>query len=489
MIARVLTDEQIDKVHGASLEILERVGVVVPHEELLGRFADAGARVERHSSRVRIAPELVMDSVANSGKRFTIYGRDTSLKASFGEGTRNYNSIAGEAHWVDEPGGARRYATLEDVATGSRFADALEQVNIVGAMADPHDLPAEWRSVAVAAAQIRNTTKPVTFWFHDRGSAKFICEILVALRGDEKRASALPLCYPLLEPISPLRFPFDGVDLLFETSRLSLPVHIGPMAQMGLSAPATVAGTMAQENAEILAGVCITQLVRPGLPVCYGGICHAFDMRTTQLIFAGPEQAIFGVAMTQMGKRYGLPVYINVGLTDSKRPDAQAGLESGVTLALGAAAGADVFGHMGISGVDQASSLDMLVLQDEVISYVESTMREIDFSDAAFGLGEIADAALGSSSPRSTSAGPGGSFIDRVHTAEHFRKELWFPHLLDRDYYQSWLDLGAPSTEQRCRERRDEILRTHEIEPVAPELDRELDRIVASAKRELGEGT
>jgi trimethylamine--corrinoid protein Co-methyltransferase len=226
MIARVLTDEQIDKVHGASLEILERVGVVVPHEELLGRFADAGARVERHSSRVRIAPELVMDSVANSGKRFTIYGRDTSLKASFGEGTRNYNSIAGEAHWVDEPGGARRYATLEDVATASRFADALEQVNIVGAMADPHDLPAQWRSVAVAAAQIRNTTKPVTFWFHDRSSAKFIGEILVALRGDQKRASEFPLCYPLLEPISPLRFPFDGVDLLFErrwASRLPRP--------------------------------------------------------------------------------------------------------------------------------------------------------------------------------------------------------------------------------------------------------------------------
>ena len=91
------------------------------------------------------------------------------------------------------------------------------------------------------------------------------------------------------------------------------------------------------------------------MPVCYGGICHAFDMRTTQLIFAGPEQAIFGVAMTQMGKHYGLPVYINVGLTDSKRPDAQAGLEAGVTLAFGAAAGADIFGHMGICGVDQAT--------------------------------------------------------------------------------------------------------------------------------------
>jgi len=263
------------------------------------------------------------------------------------------------------------------------------------------------------------------------------------------------------------------VDLLFETARLNLPVPVGPMAQMGLSAPATVAGTLAQENAEILAGICITQLVRPGLPVCYGGICHAFDMRTTQLIFAGPEQAFFGVAMTQMGRYYGLPVYINVGLTDSKRPDAQAGLEAGITLALGAAAGADIFGHMGISGVDQASSLDMLVLQDEVIAYVENLLRERDFSDEALGLDEIAE------------VGPGGTFIDRVHTARHFRRELWFPRLLDREYYQAWRDAGALSTEDRCRQRKQELLNAPPAEPLAPDLQRELDRIVAAAKRDL----
>jgi len=213
--------------------------------------------------------------------------------------------------------------------------------------------------------------------------------------------------------------------------------------------------------------------VRPGMPVCYGGICHAFDMRTTQMIFSGPEQAIFGVAMTQMGKHYGLPVYINVGLTDAKRPDAQAGLEAGITLALGAAAGADIFGHMGISGVDQASSLDMLVMQEEIITYVESMLREVDFSDEAFGLEVIAE------------AGPGGTFIDRMHTAQHFRRELWFPRLLDRDYYQAWLDGGARSMEERCRERKEQLLADHDVEPPAPELAREFERIAASARRNL----
>ncbi|MBP6964289.1 MAG: trimethylamine methyltransferase family protein [Armatimonadetes bacterium] len=473
MIARVLSESQIIRAHESSLSILERTGVHIPHQEVLSRFADAGAQVDWAKQIVRIPADLVMHSLDQAGKQFTLYGRDLSRRAEFGVGKRNYNSIAGEAYWVDELHGRRRFVTMDDVATAARFADALDQITMPGAMADPHETPVSYRCVEVMATMIRNTTKPIHFWFHDRASAKYLIEMMIALRGSEYEAAKFPVCYPFLEPISPLRFPYNGIDLLFETARLNLPVPIGPMAQMGLSAPATIAGTIAQESAEILAGVCITQLIRPGMPVCYSGICHAFDMRTTQMIFSGPEQAIFGVAMTQMGKHYGLPVYINVGLTDSKCADAQAGMEAGITLALGAATGADVFGHMGISGVDQASSLDMLMLQHEVIAFVESTMRPIDLSDEALGLDVIDE------------AGPGGTFIDREHTAEHFRRELYFPRLLDRDYYQAWLDAGATSMQERCRARKEEILRTHVPEPVSPYLDRAMNEIVAAAKQEL----
>lgn len=474
MLSKVLNDNQISRIHQASLDILERVGVTVPHEEVLRRFADAGAKVDRDKQRVRIPAGLVTKSLDQAGKAFTIYGRDVSLKAEFGAGKRNYNSTAGEASWIDEVGSDRRYATLKDVKTACKLADALDCITIAGAMSDPYELPVGYRCVEVMAEMIRNTTKPITFWFHDRGSARYVVEMMIALRGNEEAAAKYPLCYPFLEPISPLRFPFNGIELLFETARLNLPVPIGPMAQMGLSAPGTLAGTMAQENAEILAGICITQLIKPGMPVCYGGICHAFDMATTQLIFSGPEQAIFGVAMTQMGKYYGLPVYINVGLTDAKRPDAQAGLEAGITLALGAAAGADIFGHMGISGVDQASSLDMLVMQNEVISYVESVMREIDFSDEAFGLDVIAE------------AGPGGTFIDRMHTVEHFRRELWFPKLLDRNYYQAWLDNGAETMESRCKAVKEDILQKHNPDPLREDVAKAIDEIVTAARRDLG---
>jgi trimethylamine--corrinoid protein Co-methyltransferase len=120
-----------------------------------------------------------------------------------------------------------------------------------------------------------------------------------------------------------------------------------------------------------------------------------------------------------------------------------------------AAAGADIFGHMGISGVDQASSLDMLVMQDELIRYVESALRGIDFSDEALGLAEI------------EAVGPGGTYIDREHTVRHFRRELWFPRLLDREYYEAWRTRGGRTMEDRCRQRKEEILRAHRPEPMA----------------------
>jgi trimethylamine--corrinoid protein Co-methyltransferase len=166
-------------------------------------------------------------------------------------------------------------------------------------------------------------------------------------------------------------------------------------------------------------------------------------------------------------------VYVNVGLTDAKRPDAQAGLEAAATLLPAAAAGADVFGHMGIAGVDQASSLEMLVWQDEVIGYVDSALREPDFSDAALGLDVVEQ------------VGPGGTFIDQLHTAEHFRRELWFPRLLDRQFYQAWRDAGGTSAEQRCVEHCRDLLASHEVPPLDDDVERALDEVLNAARREL----
>ena len=296
-------------------------------------------------------------------------------------------------------------------------------------------------------------------------------DVLKLFAGSTAELAKFPLAYPFLEPISPLRFPTLGIDVLFETCKIPLPVPIGPMAQVGLSAPVTLAGTLAQETAEILAGLCITQIIRPGTPVCFGGIPHAFDMRTTQLIFAGPEQGLMAVAMTEMGKFYGLPVYVNVGLTDSKCIDAQAGLESAATLLMGVLAGADIFGHFGIIGVDQAASPEMLLFQHEVIDYVERIMLGFDVNDETMALDLI------------NQVGPGGSFIAEEHTLRFFRQEVWMPQLLNRDYWENWEHKGKKALGEVLYEKTESLLREYTNHPLDERIDKEMNKIVQSAQK------
>lgn len=472
MNVKVLGSDGVHRIDEAARTILERTGVLVPHEPMLRLFEKADAKVDFASQRVRIPSSLIDLCLSTAGKTFTLYGRDRAKTAPFGQGRRNYNSSAGQALWV-ESDGTRRFPTMADVTRAAQIGHMLPLLNVVGPMADPHELDVRYRCVEVTAELIRKTDKPLTFWFHDRASARFIIELMAAVAGSRENLARYPLAYPFLEPISPLRFPFNGIDLLFETCQIPLPVPIGPMAQVGLSAPGTLAATVSVETAEILAGVCVVQLIRPGTPVCFGGIPHAFDMCTTQCIFGGPEQGLMAAALTEVGKRYGLPVYINVGLVDAKCVDAQAGLEAAASLLLGVQAGADIFGHMGIVGADQGGGLEMLVFQHEVMSYIERLARGFEVTSEKLALDLIDD------------IGPGGTFIDQEHTVRHFREEVWMPRLLNRQYWQQWEDEGKPDLAVRVRRHVQDLLAAYEQPPLADGLAANLDRIVADAKKHL----
>jgi trimethylamine--corrinoid protein Co-methyltransferase len=258
---------------------------------------------------------------------------------------------------------------------------------------------------------------------------------------------------------------------MFETRRLPLPVAIGPMAQTGSSAPCTLAGTLTIQHAENLAAACVTQLIHPGTPILYGGACHAFDMRTMQMIFSGPEQALMAAGVTQMAHHCGLGSNANVGLTDSKVLDAQAGFEIGVTLALSVMAGTETFGQFGIAGVDQGGDVDILVFQNEIVEYIEriaSGVRVDDDTIAADVIGAV---------------GPGGSFLAEAHTLLHMREELWFPTLLDRQFWQNWEGAGRKDTATRSRERREQLLAEYEPCPLDDDTEREIKKILARGRK------
>jgi trimethylamine--corrinoid protein Co-methyltransferase len=329
--------------------------------------------------------------------------------------------------------------------------------------------------VSLTAELVKTTGKPTRTWIYNGQTARYVLDIYRGIAGGADALREYPMVEGFLEPISPLQLPGNGLDMLIEFVKAGQPVSIGPMAMASGTAPATLAGTLAQENAEILAGVVVTQIVAPGTPVTYGGIPHIMDPRTTICSFGSPEQALMAVAMTQIGQFYGFPVYVNVGLTDAKTLDVQAGIEKGTTMILGALAGADTFGHAGICGADHGGSLSWLMLDHELMGYVKRTLRGFKVTGDTLATDTIRE------------VGPKGSFLAEDHTVNHFRNEFWLPDLLwARQSWDVWLNEGRQSMEDRIRENIHHTLTVHRAPPLEEGLAREIDRIVESAKGELG---
>lgn len=469
----ILSSVTIQRIHDGSLRILRDVGVELPHGEVLDALAGAGADIDRARQIARMPEQLVEDALEQAGGQYVLHGRDPEKVARFGYGDFVLVSSPGQFAWVDEDGAQRRDPAQEDARAGILVGDALEHIDIVGAMAVALDIPAEYRDVWMAAQLVKGTDKPTHVWVANGESLAYILRIYETVRGGRKAHRELPMIAGFIEPISPLRFPKTGLEILVSCARYGLPLLFGPMVQAGATGPTTLAGTLALENAEILAGIVVAQTLGPGVPTCYGGIPHIMDMRSSQISFGSPEQGLMAVAMAHMARHYGLPSYVNVGLSDSKCVDAQSGLERGMTLLMGALAGADTFGHMGILGADQAGSLQQLIIDDRMAAYVKRILEGFIVNEESLALDVIQQ------------VGIGGNFLGEDHTHKHFRQELWFPLAFDRRRWDEWWCDGAPSMADWAMDRKVEILANHEPVPIETDLVREIDDVVAAARGDL----
>ncbi len=416
-----------------------------------------------------------MDSVAKAEKKYILYGRDTERQARFGYGDFVLMSSPGQYMWVDSQTNQRRAATVQDARDAIRLGDALENINIVGSMAQPEEIPESYRSVFLTAELVKGTSKPSRSWVYKGQAADYVLEIYRAIAGGQAALRDRPMIETFMEPISPLQLPKDGLDIIKKFVQAGQPVSIGPMAMTSGTAPGTLAGTLAQENAEILAGVVVTQLFAPGTAVTYGGIPHIMDPQTSICSFGSPEQGLMAVAMVQMARFYGFGVYINVGLTDAKVPDVQAGIEKGTSMLLGALAGADTFGHCGICGTDHGASLNWLFVDNELADYVKRIVRGFEVNADT-----LATEVVGA-------VGAKGNFLAEEHTAKHFRDELWLcKQVWTRQPFDQWQAEGGKSMADRIADEVNRVLTTHKPAPIDEALAKEVDNIVKSAQRELG---
>jgi trimethylamine--corrinoid protein Co-methyltransferase len=383
-------------------------------------------------------------------------------------------SSPGQFAWFDTRTGIRRDPTTQDARDAIAVADALPNIKIVGAMAVPVDVPLGIRDVVLTRELVRGTCKPTRCWPVTKRSSRYVLEIYSALAGGKKALAERPMVEVFLEPISPLQLPETGLDIMLEYLEYGQPVSIGPMVMASGTGPATLAGTLALENAEILSGIVVVQTLKPGTPVLYGGIPHIMDPRTSICAFGSPEQGLMAVAMAQVARFYGFPVYVNVGLTDAKTLDVQAGMEKMGSYILGALVGADLFGHSGLVGTDHGASLPWLVVDDEAMTYARRVARGFEVNMETLAVSIVAQ------------VGPAGNYLFHDHTLAHYRDELLVPNKIwTRETYDGWQTQEATSMGERAQVRVDEILNSYERPPIDPSLVVEIDKIVEAARLEL----
>jgi len=282
-----------------------------------------------------------------------------------------------------------------------------------------------------------------------------------------------PLSLGFFEPISPLKFSSHSLPILKLFVEHEIPVCFAPMVMSSATGPATLAGTLALENAEILAGVVIAEVLKPGTPILYGGIPHILAQRTGSISFGSPEQGLMAIAMVQIGQYYGFTVHVNVGLTDSKSVDFQSGAEKTATMVLGALAGAELSGHQGIIGADIGGSLEQLVADDEIAGYVKRLLKGFKVEDDTIALDVV------------KRVGVGGNFLSQRHTMMHIRSEFWLPKIFNRLSWEVWKSKGSPAKIEEIRDSVGKILSKHEPERLDPSVEREIDRIVEEASKSL----
>jgi trimethylamine--corrinoid protein Co-methyltransferase len=307
---------------------------------------------------------------------------------------------------------------------------------------------------------------------HNAVSARYILELFQVVAGGSDELRAHPRGLLGFEPTSPLMLSKDSLETASVWVEAGQPVSIGPMVQSMGTGPVTLAGSLAQQDAEILAGLVVVQTLSPGAGTVYFGAGLTLDPRNGQAVFACPEETLWIAAGSQLAHQHGLPAGMQMGLTDAKVPDAQAGLEKSASLLMGALAGVNLSGGLGIAGCDQGASLPQLIIDDEIVGYVREVMRGFAVDEETCAFDAVAR------------VGIGGDFLSDPHTVAHVR-DRWIPKLSDRQHWAGWRQEGGWTMLDRALAEQKRILREHRLESLEETALREIDRIVATAERQI----
>ncbi len=483
----MLSHEQCEVVHRASLEILRRTGVRVYHDGALSLLresdaviTDGNASAGSAGTLVHMPASLVEWALKQAPSRIVLCKRGSSEVAAPLEGqTVNFGPGSDCPNYLDPRSGQRRPFTVADLVDCLHVCDALPEMAFVmsmgipstGLRAGPSDVGAANVYRQQYALMLEHTTKPAVFVCDDRADCEAIAAMAAAAAGGMEQLRLNPTLLLYSEPTTPLQHSQTATGKLLYMAEQGLPIVHSPAPMMGGTAPVTLAGGLALGNAEVLSSLVIHQLQRPGAPFVYGSGLHFMDMKTTISVYGAPEFQLARVAVAEMGRFYDLPTWGYAGHSDSCVMDEQAAADADFSVLVALLAGANLVHDVGYLEAGLTTSPEMIVFTAEVIAMMRRFVGGFSLDAESLALEVIHQ------------VGSGGDFLTARHTLRHFR-ELWQPTLWDRQRADAWSAASGKRLGDRLRDKTISLMESHQPQPLPDAVREEIAYILESCKRE-----
>ena len=458
----ILTTEEIKKIHNGSLEVLAETGMTVSDERSRNILEEGGCEVNHETERVKFPPDLVQWAADQCPEVFPLKARNPDLSLSLGGETVYFASFPGFT-WLDPETQQRKEATVEECAMLVRLCDALPMVHtLCQPVAHLGDKPPEVELEWVHATELRNTDKTIMGTAFG-GSSKWLVKMVEAT--DQQTLGGICMA-------SPLVIPEDQAQGILDYAESGNPQLILSGPSKGATGPATMAGTLVLQNAEILGGTVLAQLANPGAGVMYMGYATPMDMRLGTMASGAAEVGIMAVGTAQLARYYGMPSGVFFPMTDAKTPDPQAVYEKHMQTLLCAMSGVNYIMPLGGLDNEGTHSPTMMVIDNEVCKMVGKVLDGIRVDDERLAVDLIKE------------VGPvPGNFLKTEHTRQHWQEEYIIPEVGVREDYDAWVMGGKQGVVERATKVARELMETHQHNPLPPEADRELAKILEEAEK------
>jgi trimethylamine--corrinoid protein Co-methyltransferase len=459
--ATLLTQEQVERVHEASLEILEQVGLKVRHEPAREIFKRHGCLVE--DERVKFPRAVVEKYRRMYPPSFAFYGRDPKFDRTIPQDSPVIVTASSAPDIIDPVTGVERRAESSDIARIAHLVNELPGYDVFSISTLADDAPADQFTVSRLYPALKYCLKPIRVTTTDCKDTLSIMKMAYMVAGGEEAYKEHPfLTHHYCPVVSPLTMDHLSTENVIYFASQGLPVYPTIVPNAGLTSPMSMAGTIAQGNAEFLAAATLMQMVKEGTPLIYATLGTIADMRTGAYASGGIECGMLHMAYAQMSRFYNVPCGGYVGLTNSKVNDAQAGYETGMSGIAGLLAGMDMFNIGGLIDALKTFDFAKAIIDDEIALNMKRVKRGVAFSDDDLAVDLIKE------------TGPGGSFIVHPHTIKRMKTEAILTKIADRDARTIWEKKGSTDIHARALKKAKEIMAVNTASLIPPELDEKL---------------